>query len=172
MKMQEIARLANVSIATVSRTVNRVPTVDSVLARRIWRVIEKEGYYPNMHARALVSGRSRIFGLLVPEFYEPFFPEIMQTFARLCVQHNYEVLLSRICQDPRLLEPAARQMIQRRVDGVAILTFGEEESLINIFRRRKVPVCVIDTGCPGRLLRSIALTTNRAFVKPCSTSRP
>jgi LacI family transcriptional regulator len=155
--MQEIARLANVSIATVSRTVNRVPTVDPILARRIWRVIEKEGYYPNMHARALVSGRSRIFGLMVPEFYEPFFPEIMQTFARLCVQHNYEVLLSCICQDPRLRETAARQMIQRRVDGVAILTFGEEESLINIFRRRKVPACVIDAGCPGRLLRGLRI---------------
>lgn len=52
MTLQEIARLANVSVATVSRTINRVPTVDPLLARRVRRVIEKAGYYPNTHARA------------------------------------------------------------------------------------------------------------------------
>jgi len=55
--MQEIARRANVSIATVSRTVNRLPSVDPILARRVRKVIEQEGYFPNTHARALVSGR-------------------------------------------------------------------------------------------------------------------
>src|SRR5579871_2688797 len=137
MTIQEIARLANVSIATVSRTVNRVPTVDPLLARRVWRVIKREGYYPNTHARALGSGRSQIIGLMVPEASDPFFPGIVQTFARLGVQHHYEVLLSSISQDPRLMETAARQMIERRVDGVAILTFGEKEALIDIFSRRR-----------------------------------
>lgn len=157
MKIQEIARLANVSIATVSRTVNRVPTVDPALARRVWRVIEKQGYYPNTHARALGSGRSRVFGLMVPEVSSPFFPEVIQTFARLGVQHNYEILLSSIFRDRRLLETAARQMIERRVDGVAILTFGEEDSLAEIFRRRKVPVFAMDADRPGRLLKSVRI---------------
>ena len=157
MKIQEIARLANVSIATVSRTVNRVATVDPVLARRVRRVIEKEGYYPNTHARALGSGRSRVFGLMVPEVSTPFFPEVIQAFTRLGVQHNYEILLSSVFRDRRLLETAARQMIERRVDGVAILTFGEEESLIDIFRRRRVPVFAIDADCAGRLLKSVRI---------------
>jgi LacI family transcriptional regulator len=75
MTIQEIAKQAKVSTATVSRTVNGIPTVDPVLARRVWRVIEQVGYYPNTHARTLVSGRSRIFGLIVffprdrPNFY-------------------------------------------------------------------------------------------------------
>jgi LacI family transcriptional regulator, galactose operon repressor len=157
MTIQKIARLARVSIATVSRTINRVPTVDPVLARRVWRVIEKQGYYPNRHARSLVSGRSRIFGLMVPEAPNAFFSEIIQTFARLCIQHNYQVLLSAICQDARLLETAARQMIERRVDGVAILTFREQESLVEIFRDRSVSVFVIDSDRPGPLLRSVCI---------------
>lgn len=157
MTLQKIARLARVSIATVSRTINRVPSVDPVLARRVWRVIEKQGYYPNRHARSLVSGRSRIFGLMVPEAPNAFFPEIIQTFARLCIQHNYQVLLSAICQDARLLETAARQMIERRVDGVAILTFREQESLVEIFRDRNVSVFVIDSDRPGPLLRSVCI---------------
>ncbi len=157
MTLQEIARLANVSVATVSRTINRVATVNPLLARRVRRVIEKEGYYPNTHARALVSGRSRIFGLMVPEITNPFFPEIVQTFAKLGVQHNYEVLLSSISQDSRLLETASRQMIERRVDGVAILTFGGEETLIDIFSCRNVPVFVIDADYPARFLRTVRI---------------
>lgn len=51
--LRQIARLAKVSTATVSRAINGVPTVDPVLARRIRKVIEKEGYFPNTNARAL-----------------------------------------------------------------------------------------------------------------------
>jgi LacI family transcriptional regulator len=120
-------------------------------------VIEKRGYYPNTHARALVSGRSRIFGLMVSEITNPYFPEVVQTFTKLGVQHNYEVLLSFLCQDSRQLETAARQMIERRVEGVAILTFGGEEALIDIFRGRNVPVFIIDADSPGRLLRTVRI---------------
>ena len=72
MKLSEIAKVAKVSTATVSRTINRVATVDPALARRVWRVIEQVGYYPNTQARALASGRSRIFGLMVSEISNPF----------------------------------------------------------------------------------------------------
>ncbi|HUO60759.1 MAG TPA: LacI family DNA-binding transcriptional regulator, partial [Candidatus Acidoferrales bacterium] len=65
MDIREIAKRAKVSTATVSRTMNRVPTVDPQLAKRVWKVVEELGYFPNSSARALVSGRSRIFGLIV-----------------------------------------------------------------------------------------------------------
>src|SRR6266536_725068 len=124
MTIQEIAKQAKVSTATVSRTINGIPTVDPVLARRVWRVIEQVGYYPNTHARTLVSGRSRIFGLIVPEITNPFFSGIVQSFTESGVKPQYEVLLSFLAQHSLLVEKAARQMIARRVDGVAILTFG------------------------------------------------
>jgi DNA-binding LacI/PurR family transcriptional regulator len=155
MTLVEVARLAKVSIATVSRTINRVPTVDPVLARRIRRVIEKEGYYPNTNARALVRGHSRTLGLIVSEITNPFFPEIVQTFAKLGVQHNYEILLSSIDHDPRLLEMAARQMIERRVGGVAIMTFGDELPLIDALTARNVPVFVVDADSSGPLLKTV-----------------
>jgi Bacterial regulatory proteins, lacI family len=82
MDIREIAKRAKVSTATVSRTINRVPTVSPQLAKRVWSVIEELGYYPNTQARALVSGRSRIFGLIISEITNPFFPEIVQVFER------------------------------------------------------------------------------------------
>jgi LacI family transcriptional regulator len=155
--LREIARLAKVSTATVSRAINRVPTVDPVLARRIRKVIEKEGYFPNTNARALVRGHSRSLGLIVSEITNPFFPEIVQTFAKLGVQHDYEILLSSIDHDPRLLETTARQMIERRVGGVAILTFGDELPLIDALTARNVPVFVVDADSSGPLLKTLQI---------------
>ena len=144
MNQQEIAKRARVSIATVSRTINRMPSVHPTLARRVWKIVNEIGYYPNTQARALVSGRSRIFGLIVPEITNPFFPEIVQCFEDLAIQHNYEVLLSSTIHDPTGIERAVRRMIERRVDGVAILTFGMEESLIERLHSRGVPLVCVD----------------------------
>src|SRR3954447_12726423 len=126
MDIRKIAAKAKVSTATVSRTLNGNPTVDPQLAKRVWKVVEEVGYYPNTLARGLVSGRSRVFGLIVSEIINPFFPEIVQTFENLAVQHNYEILLTSTVYDPKRMELSVRRMLERRVDGVAILTFGME----------------------------------------------
>jgi DNA-binding LacI/PurR family transcriptional regulator len=151
MDIREIARRAKVSTATVSRTINRVPTVDPQLAKRVWKVVDELGYYPNTQARALVSGRSRIFGLIVSEITNPFFPEIVQTFENLAVENNYEILLTSTVHDPKRMESSVRRMIERRVDGVAILTFGMEDTLLDHLRFRKVPLVFVDVGpnAPG-----------------------
>jgi LacI family transcriptional regulator len=146
MDIREIARRAKVSIATVSRTINRVPTVDPQLAKRVWKVVAELGYYPNTQARALVSGKSRIFGLVVSEITNPFFPEIVQSFEDIAVQNNYEILLTSTVHNPKRMELAVRRMIERRVDGVAILTFGMEDSLVEDLRFRKVPLVFVDVG--------------------------
>jgi DNA-binding LacI/PurR family transcriptional regulator len=146
MDIREIAKRAKVSTATVSRTINRVPTVDPQLAKRVWKVVDELGYYPNTQARALVSGKSRIFGLIVSEITNPFFPEIVQSFEDIAVHHNYEILLTSTIHDPKRMELAVRRMIERRVDGVAVLTFGMEESLVEDLRFRKVPLVFVDVG--------------------------
>ncbi len=130
----------------MSRAINRIPTVDPQLSKRVWKVVDELGYYPNTQARALVSGRSRIFGLIVSEITNPFFPEIVQTFENLAVENNYEILITSTVHDPKRMESSVRRMIERRVDGVAILTFGMEDSLIEHLRFRKVPLVFVDVG--------------------------
>jgi DNA-binding LacI/PurR family transcriptional regulator len=146
MDIRQVASRAKVSTATVSRTINRIPTVDPQLAKRVWRVVEELGYYPNSAARSLGSGRSRVFGLIVSEITNPFFPEIVQTFENLAVQHNYEILLTSTVYDSKRMELAVRRMLERRVDGVAILTFGMEDTLIEDLHFRKVPLVFVDVG--------------------------
>src|SRR5881394_4658938 len=149
MDIREIAGRARVSTATVSRTINRIPSVNPQLAKRVWNVIEELGYYPNTQARALVSGRSRIFGLIISEITNPFFPEIVQVFESIAVQHGYEILLTSTGNDPKRMESSVRRMIERRVEGVAVLTFGMEEVLLEDLKLRKVPLVFVDVG-PAR----------------------
>jgi DNA-binding LacI/PurR family transcriptional regulator len=149
MDIREIAKRAKVSTATVSRAINRIPTVNPTLARRVWKVVDEIGYYPNTQARALVSGRSRIFGLIVSEITNPFFPEIVQAFETIAVQHHYEILLTSTVHDPERMKTSVRRMIERRVDGVAVMTFGMEELLLEDLKVRNVPLVFVDVG-PAR----------------------
>jgi LacI family transcriptional regulator len=148
MNIQEIARQAKVSTATGPRTINLVPSVDPQLAKRVWKVDRELGYYPNRQARALVSGRRRIFGLVVSEITNPFFPEIVQIFENLAVDNNYEILLTSTIHDSRRMELSVRRTIENRVDGVAIRTFGMEESLLATFEfpRGAARICGHETG--------------------------
>jgi LacI family transcriptional regulator, galactose operon repressor len=163
MNIREIARRARVSTATVSRIINRVPTVDPRLAKRVWKIISEIGYFPNTQARALVSGRTRIFGLIVSDITNPFFPEIVQSFEDIAVQHDYEILLTSTVHDPKRMETSIRRMIERRVDGVAVLTFGMEDSLLEGLRFRKVPLVFIDVGPPLPMICNIKVDYRRGI---------
>lgn len=149
MDIRTIARLANVSIATVSRTINRVSTVNPKIAKRVWEVVEELDYFPNTQARALVSGRSWILGLIVSEITNPFFPELIQGFEDIAVEHGYEILVSSTNYDPKRMSHCIRRMLERKVDGVAVMTFGIEEPLLDQLAQRKVPLVFIDVGPDG-----------------------
>jgi len=157
MDIRQIAKRARVSTATVSRVINRVPTVNPQLAKRVWNVVDELGYYPNTQARALVSGRSRIFGLIVSEITNPFFPEIVQVFENIAVQNHYEILLTSTVNDPERMESAVRRMIERRVEGVAIMTFGMEEVLLEDLKLRQVPLVFVDVGPPRPRVSNIRI---------------
>ena len=146
MDIRTIARMANVSIATVSRTINRVSTVNPKMAKRVWDVIEKLDFVPNTQARALVSGRSKLFGLVVSEITNPFFPELIQGFEDIAVENGYEILVSSTNHDPKRMSHCIRRMLERKVEGVAIMTFGIEEPLLEQLAKRQVPLVFIDIG--------------------------
>jgi DNA-binding LacI/PurR family transcriptional regulator len=146
MDIRTIARVANVSIATVSRTMNNVPTVNPKIAKRVWEVINELDYFPNTQARALVSGRSKLFGLIVSEITNPFFPELIQGFEDIAVSHGYEILVSSTNYDPKRMSHCIRRMLERKVEGVAVMTFGIEEPLLDQLAKRKVPLVFIDVG--------------------------
>jgi DNA-binding LacI/PurR family transcriptional regulator len=147
--IHDVARRARVSIATVSRVVNRISTVDEDLAKRVWKAVNEVGYVPNSQARALVSGRSHILGLIVSEITNPFFPELVQEFENLAVAQGYEVMIGSTNYDAARTESLIRRMLQRSVDGVAVMTFGIEEELVQKLVEQEFPLVFVDAG-PSR----------------------
>src|ERR1700722_4387357 len=144
--IRTVARVANVSIATVSRTINRLSTVNPKMAKRVWDAIEKLDYFPNTQARALGSGRSRLLGLIVSEITNPFFPELIQRFEDIAVEHGYEILISSTNYDARRMSLCIRRMLERRAEGVAVMTFGVEKPLLEQLAERNVPLVFVDVG--------------------------
>ena len=144
--IRDVAERAKVSIATVSRTVNRISTVNPKLAKRVWQAIEELDYLPNTQARALVSGRSRILGLIVSEITNPFFPELIQQFEDIAVENGYDVLIASTNYDPKRVSRCIRRMLERNVDGVAVMTFGIEAPVVDELAARKIPLVLVDSG--------------------------
>lgn len=146
MDIRAVAQRARVSIATVSRTINHAPTVNPTLAKQVWEAIGALNYLPNTQARALVSGRSRILGLIVSEITNPFFPELIQGFEDLAVENGYEILIGSTNYEPERMRRCIRRMMERKADGVAVMTFGIEQPLLDQLAGRKVPLVFVDLG--------------------------
>ena len=157
MTLHEVAKRAKVSIATVSRTINHVPTVDRTLARRVWRAIEEVGYSPNTYARALVSGHNRVLGLMVSEVVQLYYPEVVQRFADLGLERGYEILLSPAPRDLTQILASARRLIEHRIIGVAMLSFTNTLPLNDFFKQRKVPLFVFNAESSGTETKSLSI---------------
>ena len=142
--IRTVAALAKVSIATVSRTINGSPAVSDRLSKRVWQAIQQFNYFPNTHARTLVSGRSRLLGIIVENITNPFFPELIQSFEEVAVAHGYEILVSSSNSNPVILTNCVRRMLERKVEGVAVLTFGEEEPVLDQLVNHDVPMVLAE----------------------------
>jgi DNA-binding LacI/PurR family transcriptional regulator len=155
--IHEVARRAKVSITTVSRTINTPSMVDPQTARRVWKAVDELNYYPDVHARSLVSGKSNILGLIVSDITNPFFPELVKGFEDVVVQHGYEVLVSSTNYDPVRMALCVRRMLERQVEGVAIMTSEMDDHLIDQLVIRRVPTVFLDVGTPGKGISNIVV---------------
>lgn len=144
MDIRMVAAHAKVSIATVSRTINHFPSVDAAMAKRVWKAVEELNYFPNSQARSLVSGKSHMLGLIVSEITNPFFPELIQRFEECAVERGYEILITSTNYDPKRMASCVRRIIERKVDGVAVMTFGIEEPLLDQLAKQKIPLVYVD----------------------------
>jgi DNA-binding LacI/PurR family transcriptional regulator len=146
MTITAVARRAGVSIATVSRVINGSAKVSPQTAEQVREAIEALNFYPDTNARALGSGRSSLYGLIISDITNPFFPELVKAFEDIAVAHQQEVLIANTDYDPKRMELCVSRMLQRKVDGVAIMTSEMDERLVEVFSHRRVPLVFLDTA--------------------------
>ena len=130
MDILQVAKRANVSTATVSRVLNGFPGVREKTVARVQRAVAEMNYVPNPNARSLRVGRTRLFGLIISDVNNPFFPELVDAFESLATAEGIEVIFTHTNYDPKRFHSCIRRMIQRSVDAIAVMTSEvEEESL-------------------------------------------
>jgi LacI family transcriptional regulator len=117
--VREIARLAGVSVATVSRVSNGTGQVSDEMRRRVLEAIEEHGYRPDHLGRALAAGRHGALGLVFPGLSGPYFTELIQGFESEAVPARASVHI--LCT--HLREDSDDQVLEmaRRVDGIAVI---------------------------------------------------
>ncbi len=141
---KEIARLAGVSQATVSRALSGHPHVAEMTRRRVLDVIEETGYLPNVLARALVTRRTATIGLVVSNITSQFYPELIEAVCAIAAEHDLSVVLGNTQQDPERQKDYLNLLIARRVDGIILTSTMMEAPYVAELARRRYPIVLVN----------------------------
>src|SRR5579872_6745901 len=121
MNLEQVAKRAKVSAATVSRVLNHASVVKGSTRARVEKAIEELKYHPNLHARSLARGKSRTIGVIASNMENPFFFDIYKTIESDAHERGYEVVMANTDYDSEQLLTSVRLMIGRRVMGLAAI---------------------------------------------------
>src|SRR4026208_913652 len=119
--IKDVARQANVSVATVSRVFSGANVVREETSKRIRDVAARPRYAPHGGARSLITSKTHTLGVLLPDLYGEFFSEVIRGIDLAARQSGYHLLLSSSHNDRSEFEGAMRAM-RGRVDGVIIMS--------------------------------------------------
>jgi len=160
--MKDVAKLANVSESTVSRVINRNIPVDTSTRRRVEAAIQKLDYKPNLLAKGLRIKRSHLIGLVVPEIVHHTFSSFIQYIEESAVSRGYNLIIGNHKDDPGLEESFIDMLVRRNVDGIIFTRVSDENGVMKVIDRTRVPVVVIDRAVEREQLASVVLDNYKA----------
>lgn len=137
--IQDVARLAGVSVATVSAVVNGNVRVSPKREQRVRDAMSALNYRPDERGRMLRTGRSRLVGVVVPDITNPFYPEILREVELVASAKGYGVLLSDSANDVQQERAHLDALMGRRVDG-ALVACVSSTSTYDWLSDQKFPV--------------------------------
>ena len=146
MRIQDIARLANVSVATVSRVINNNNNVKEETKQRINQIIKENNYYPNIIARNLSKNENNTIGVIVPDIKNLYFASIMDGIVDEANNRNLNIILGCSNENFKLQKKYIELFIEQRVKGIIIAVTQNSYDKINFFDQisSKIPLVLID----------------------------
>ncbi|NLD45961.1 MAG: LacI family transcriptional regulator [Clostridiaceae bacterium] len=149
--ISDIARMANVSKATVSRVINNKPEgVGRATRDNILRIIEESGFQPSMIARGLVTNKTKVIGLIITDIANSFFPQLVRGVEDYANKCGYSLFLCNSDNSPEKEMEYIRAFIGKNVDGVIISSSMSDTSLQhNILKNKNIPLVLIDRCVNG-----------------------
>jgi LacI family transcriptional regulator len=165
MNLEEVARRAKVSTATVSRVLNNADLVKSTTRARVMKAIAELKYHPNLHARTLAGGKSRTIGVILSNLENPFFFDIYRRVESGARTRGYEVVVANTDYRSEQLVASIRLMIGRRVAGLAVIVSEMEPALIDMLAEGPMPTVFYDVGTPRRNITNIRVNYRKGVDK-------
>jgi len=144
--IRDVARLTNLSTATVSRVLNNKPDVSEEARKTVLGIIEKYNYNPSSIARGLALKKTNTIGLILPDITNPFYPELARGVEMRAKDLGYSVILSDIKNDHLALVETVSFLQSKQVDGIIITQWSTlfSKELEKIIKESDVPIVSID----------------------------
>lgn len=159
----DVAKLAGVSIATVSRVIHGTHTVNSEMQARVRAAIAELDYVPNSIAQSLKQNSSRMIGITASDLSVGFFPEIVKSVEKAFLPRGYATTVSSTYDSPQNEEIILRQMLARRVEILLVNSTGQNEDTLKQIASAGTPVVFYDRRPRTNAFPSVYADKKRAM---------
>lgn len=146
--MKDVAKLADVSVTTVSHVINGTRYVSPELKERVNRAIEELDYHPDPLAQGLSKGESRTIALVVSDIVNPFFPQVARGVEDCVREHEFSLILNNTDENANQERQNISLLESKRVDGFVISPTGGGKENIQPLIEKNLPVVCIDRELP------------------------
>lgn len=165
----DVAREANVSMATVSRVVNGNPNVKPATRKKVNEVIERLGYRPNAVARGLASKKTTTVGVVIPDISSIFFAELARGIEDIATMYKYNIILSNsdLNKDKEL--HLIQTMLGKQVDGMVFMGSNITDEHIREFKNSPVPIVLAGTIEESSQIPSVNIDYEQAVMDVIET---
>lgn len=150
--IHDVARLAGVSIATVSAVVNKKGGVSTELTERVQKALEALDYQPHRLARSLKVQRTHTIGIVIPDVTNLFFAEVVRGVEEEARGHGYSIILCDSNEDEAQELTNLDTLYAWRVDGVLLAPAATQTGQDSLIRRR-FPIVFVDRIAPASEVR-------------------
>ncbi|MEH7495581.1 LacI family DNA-binding transcriptional regulator, partial [Neobacillus niacini] len=147
--IQDIAKEAKVSISTVSRVINDSKTVSPELKKRVEEVIKRRDFKPNSLARGLITNKTNIIGIIVPDISNPVFGALTKGINNVCEQKGYTLM---VCESGGKQEKEIellKILEDKKIDGVLFAGVDVNATLIDEMKKNTYPVVLVTQEAAG-----------------------
>ncbi|QUJ76970.1 LacI family DNA-binding transcriptional regulator [Sulfitobacter albidus] len=144
--LDDVARAANVSTATVSRCLNDKSKVSRETRERVMRAVDALGYTPNFNARAMAARRTHTIGAIIPTMENAIFARGLQAFQETLHAEGYTLLVSSSAYQPDLEAEQIRTLVARGADGLLLIGAERGQQIYDYLTRRAIPTVLAWTS--------------------------
>lgn len=143
--IHDIAKMANVSSATVSRVLsNSSYPVKAALRDKIWRIAKEANYVPNVIGKQLKTNTNMTIGVIIPSISNPFYSSVILGIEGIARERRYQVLLCNSLQDPALEDEYVKAMFEKQVKGMIISSISADRKTLKHYIDMGLNVVALD----------------------------